>query len=263
MSYGWHPDFHRRAVENIVAADRMAKEGKIAMAKHHVAQARVWIDHNVVYLKGKGQNAEANTYASLAEEHLNRIERIAKSEDKGSLMKVSTPQLKGSAGEAFRRRMGGELESKATVGKVTPSSQYHYKKLHELSAEDQTLAHHKFGSKEMASHEYPTHLGTGRLVHSGRIPLRQPRAEASSYPVLHPEPRVKAGMGVDIHPSSGLTHRFGIVEGPSVHNPGSMNVRVGHKSYAHIKEEHLTPRKPKGRIEKALSALCDLKKREK
>jgi hypothetical protein len=260
MNPKYHPDYHRRAIRSVVQATEAAAAGNRTAAEEHLKSAQTWSQANAEHIAKAGGDANgAQAYLNSAEVHFDRIRSLL-----GRKLAKSTPQLKGPAASAFQGRMRGEGSPAAVVGRTRPQAGYDYKKLHELSSEDQTLAHHKFASKDMAAHQYPVDKETGRLAHAGRSLLPQiAKPEAGSYPQLAATPKIRAGMGVDIHPSSGLRHGFGVVEGPSVHAPGHMSVRVGPSQFVIAREEHLTPRATKGRVEKALKVISDIRKRLK
>jgi hypothetical protein len=257
----WHPVYHKKALDSIVYATKLANEGRSQEAEKHLQSARTFVQANADYIASLGEHKEAAEYTEAANQHIDRIQKILKKSTPAGDLKKATPQLKGPAAEAFQAKMRGE-DAPMQVGHARRASEYSYKKFHELEPADQKLAHYKFGSRDMASHEYPTHPDTGKLAHAARVPL-QMKTKVESYPEISAAPTLKPGIGVDISSVAGVPHRFGVVEGPSIYQPSSVNVRVGpaaHQVHA-IPTMHLKARMPKNTIEKALKVLCDLRKK--
>jgi hypothetical protein len=252
-----HPFYHKKAIEGIVYASKLATEGRTEEAQKHLDSAKTFVMANVEHLRSKGEGKAADEYAIAANTH---IERVVEAMKKPKTFTKATPQLKGPAAE--ERAQYNSTGKRGDLKTKTPGrdSRYKYVPIHGLSPMDQTLAHSKFGGKDMHHYEYPVG-DNGALVHANRSPLtHSPRPSPESYKTLKPD--YMPGAAVDIHPSSGMPQRFGIVRAPSPYHPGKIMVQHGpmqHQTVA-VDPIHLAPRPAQTRMEKALQATLNLKK---
>lgn len=229
--------YHRKAIDSIVYATKLADEGRHSEAVEHVRNARTWIGARVQDLQAQGLHKQARSYEEAAMRHVERVE--------GRLKNVA------------------KAEREPTFKPTSPKrdKRYNYVPLHELHPEDQASAHNKFMGREMHSYHYPVD-NAGRLAHAARWPA-PPAATPAGYPELKPErqpvfePAHPVGSAVDIHPAAGAPRGFGVVEHPSPYHPDKVAVRYGPAAHevAHVESGHLRARSLAGRAKAASSEI--------
>lgn len=154
------------------------------------------------------------------------------------------------------------LSTKMVAGKpMRENPRYSYKRLSELHPDDQKSVQTKFSGKDMDKYKYAVSKETGRVEHVGRVAHNSPPSAAPSAGMI-PQHH-KEGSGVRIaaegHPSHG---KLGVVRNPSPYFPGKVAVQVGPTEHhvIHMDPHQIKPSKPTTKIEKALVALCSLRK---
>ena len=267
-----HPYFHKKAIDGIVLASKFAREGKKNRAADEIKNTRVFVGAQVQFLRDKGEVKAADEYRSAADEHINRVENALKDPSKpikksdaaeieASFAKAETPQLKGKAAEARAAENRGEAAGAKKVTATPKAEGYNYVPFHALTPSNQKAAHTKFGGADMHHYEYAVDV-SGALAHTNRhLVGKAPRPTAEAYQSKS-KPDFQVGTGVDIHSSSGLPHKFGIVRAPNPYFPGKVMVQHGprlHETVA-VDPAHLKEREPHTQLEKALSVSFDLKR---
>lgn len=271
---------HENAIEHLIVASNSASSGQHDQADYHLDSALSWADMHHKKLQAAGMHDKANEYVKGISDHVNRIKRsrtvkkagdcqedhaklkkqckcgymikMVKSED---LTKGFLPPTK--AAPSFQNVTD---QKKMKVGGPRKDTRYNYKPAHELHPHDVTMAHEKFGGKDIGRYDYPVDKETGRLVHGTRVPSQKtPQALGSvkDTPEHH-----RPGATVRIQGHQGHEGKLGIVRTSHPDYSGKIAVQIGpsehHKVYVDPHQVRLS--KPKDKMEKALVTVHNIRK---